>query len=57
MDDFAKYCFHLSRSQGISDLRASRGNYTTVSTLIVVALSIRPSISTQIIRIPPDGDL
>ena len=31
MDDLENYCFHLSKSEGMSDLRASIGNYDTVS--------------------------
>ena len=46
MDDLANCCFHLSRSQGVSDLRASRGNYDTVSILRGVAPSGRPSVAT-----------
>ena len=30
MDDHENYCFHLSRSQRMSDLRASGGNYDTM---------------------------
>ena len=30
MDDLANYCFRLSWSQGMSDLRATRGNCDTV---------------------------
>ena len=31
MDDIENYCFRLSRSQGMSYLRASRCNYDTMS--------------------------
>ena len=57
MEDLEKYCFHLSRSQEMSDLRAKRGNYDNMSILRGVELSIRPSIETLIIRMPPDGVL
>ena len=57
MDDLANYCFHLSRLQEISDLRASRGNYDTVSILKGIVQSSRPSVATRIIRMPPDGVL
>ena len=30
MDDIENYCFHISRSQGMPDFRASRGNYDTM---------------------------
>ena len=33
MDDLVNFCFRLSRSQGISYLKESRGNYDTVSIL------------------------
>ena len=33
MDDLSNYCFHIYRSQGMSDLSESRGNYDTVSIL------------------------
>ena len=57
MDDIANDGFHLSISQGMSDLKAIRGNYDTVSILRGVAPSIRPSKTTQIIWMPPDGVL
>ena len=37
MDDHSNYYFHLSRSQGVSYLRASRVNYEAVLILRVVA--------------------
>ena len=37
MDDIENYCFCLYRSQGMSYLRASKGNYCTISNLIGVA--------------------
>ena len=41
MNDFVNDCFHLSGSQGMSDLRARRGNYKTLSILIGNAPSSR----------------
>ena len=57
MDDIANYCFHLSRSQGMSNLRASRGNYDTVSILRGVEPPSQTFVANRIIRIPPDGVL
>ena len=57
MDDLADYCFRLSRSQGMSYLRESRGNYDTMSILTGVAPSIRPYIVSQIRWMTPDGVL
>ena len=33
MDDLANYCLQLYGSKGMSDLRASRGNYDTMLVL------------------------
>ena len=57
MDDFVNYCFHLSMSQRMSDLRIIRGSYDTLSIFRGVAPSIRPSVATQIIWMPLDGVL
>ena len=46
MDDLANYCFRLSRSQGMSDLKVSRSNYDTMLILIVVAPSSKASVVT-----------
>ena len=48
MDDFANYCFHLYRSQGMLDFRESRGNDDTMSILRGLTPSIRPSLVTKI---------
>ena len=57
MDNLENYCFRISRSQCLSELRTSRGNYDTMSILRGVALSSRPFIATQIIWILLDGVL
>ena len=49
MDDIENYCYHHSRSQGMSDLRARRGNYYTVSILRGALSSSRTYVVTQII--------
>ena len=38
--------FHIFSSQGMSDLRASRGNYYTMLILRVVVTSSQPSVAT-----------
>ena len=58
MDDIANYCFHLSRSQGMQDLRASGGNYDTMIILRGLVPSSRNSVAIQrLIRIPLDDVL
>ena len=58
MGGLSNYCFHLSRSQGMSDLRASSGNYDTMLILRGVSPSIQPSVATRrVIWMPPDGVL
>ena len=53
-----KIIFHISRSQGMSDLRASRVNYDTMVILRGVATSRRTYVATQrVIWMPPDGVL
>ena len=49
MDDLANDCFHLSRSQGMSDLGEIRGNYDTMLILREAAPSSRPYVATQIV--------
>ena len=46
MGGLANYCLQLSRSQGMSDLRASRGNYDTMLILKGFAPSSGPSVAT-----------
>ena len=57
MGGLANYCLQLSRSQGMLDLRASIGNYNNMSILRGVAPPSGTSVTTQIIRMPPDGVL
>ena len=57
MDDFENYCLQIYRAQGISDLMTSRGSYEIVLILREVALSSRPYVATQVIRMSPDGVL
>ena len=58
MDDLENYCFHLYISQGMSDLRASRGNYDAILILRGVAPSSRSSEDTRrVIWMPSDGVL
>ena len=57
MDYLVNHSFRISRSQGMSYLRESRGHHDTVSIFRLFVLSIRPSVETQIIRMPPDGFL
>ena len=46
MDDLEMYCFHHYMSQGMSDLRSTRGNYDTMMILRGVLLSSRYSVAT-----------
>ena len=46
IDDLESHCFHLYSPQGMSDLRASRGNYDTMLIFIGVAPSSRTSVAT-----------
>ena len=56
MNDIKNYCFHLSRSQGMSDLKAIGGDCGTMLVLRGVALSRRTSVGTRrLIRMPPGG--
>ena len=58
MDDLENCCFHLSRSQGVSYLKASKGDYDTMFILREVSLSSRPSVVTRRLTwMPPDGVL
>ena len=57
MDDITNYCFHISRSQGMSDLMTRRGNYDTMLILRGVVLSSWTYVSTQVIWMLPDGVL
>ena len=57
MDDFENYCLQIYRAQGIPDFMESRGSYETVLILREVALSSRPYVATQVIRMSPDGVL
>ena len=54
MDDIENYFFRLSRSQGMSYLRASRGYYDALSISRRVSLSSRPYVATPLIRMIPD---
>ena len=47
MDGIDNYCFHFSRSQGMSYLRASGGNYDTMFILRRILPSSWPSVATQ----------
>ena len=56
--DISNYCLRFSRSQGMSDLRESRGNYDIMLILRGFASSIWSYVATQrVIRMPPDGIL
>ena len=56
MDDIENYCFQLSRSQGMYNLRAGRVNDGTMLILRGVVPSSWTSVATQrVIRTPPDG--
>ena len=56
MDDLVNYSLQLSRSQGISYLRAGIGDYDTMLILRRVAPPSRTSVVTRrVIWVPPDG--
>ena len=58
IDGLENYCFRLSRSQGMSDLREIISNYDTMLTLTIVAPSIQTSVATRrVIRMPQDDVL
>ena len=53
-----KIIFHFSNSQGMYNLRSSRGNYDIMLIFRVVAMSIWSYVATLIlIRMPTDGVL
>ena len=54
MDNLENYCFRISRSQGMSYLRASGGNYDTVSIFRGFSTSSWTSVVTRIIWMPTD---
>ena len=57
MNYISNDCFHLSSSQGMSDLRATGGNYDT---MLIESSLLRswPSAATlRVICMPPDGVL
>ena len=47
MDGLANYCFHLSRSQGMLDLKESRGNYDSMLILRGLVTSSKTSVAPQ----------
>ena len=47
MDYIENHCFHLSMLPGMSNLRASKGNYYTVLIMRKVAPSSWPYVATQ----------
>ena len=56
MDDIENYCFRLSSSQGVLELRASRSNYGTMLILRGVVPASRLSVATRrVIRMSPYG--
>ena len=58
MDDLANYCFHLSCSQVMLDLRESRGNYDSMLILRGVVTSSKTSVEIQrVIWMSLDGVL
>ena len=57
MDDLANCCFHISRLQGMSYVRAIISHHETVLILRGVASSSQTYVASKIIWVPPDGVL